>query len=704
VKQVLQSYRTGELEVAEVPAPAAGPGEVLVRTVCSLVSAGTERAVMALAEKSLLGKARARPDLVAKVVDKVRREGPVAAARAAFARLDQPVALGYSCAGEVVEVGAGLGAADGFAPGEMVACAGAQAAHHAELNAVPRNLCARLPAGVSAEQAAFVTVGAIALHGVRLAELTLGERVLVVGAGLVGQLAAQIARASGCRVHVVDPDAARVEVAARLGAQAGPIEGADAVIVCASGDSNDPLETAVGAARDRARIVAVGDVRLDVPRRAFYDKELSLRVSRGYGPGRYDPVYEERGYDYPLPYVRWTEGRNLDAFLELLADGRVRTDALVTHRFPIERAEDAYALIKGGGEPFLGVLITYPGTRGAPRRTVDLRPPAAVASGKVGVAFVGAGAFASSVLVPAVASAGAGADLRVIVSAKGVNARHLGQRHGFQRASTSFDEAIADPAVHAVFIATRHHLHAEQAARALEAGKDAFVEKPPALTRAELQRVIAAARSSGRRLMVGYNRRFSPLAEKLRAHFTDREGPLVMGYRVAAPRIPPEHWTRDPAQGGGRLVGEACHFIDLLAFVCGALPVQVFAAAPAGAPDEDVLVTLRFADGSVGNLAYGTGGDAALPKERLEVHGGAASAILDDFRTLELWRGGKRKRIGGMGQEKGHREEVQAFLRAVREGAPSPLALDAIAASSEATFAALDSLASGAPVALGPVP
>jgi len=695
MKQIVQSYRSGNLEVADVPAPTPASGEVLVRTTVSLVSAGTEKAVIELAKKSLIGKARARPDLVKKLLLKVRREGPISAARAAFSRLDSPVPLGYSCTGVIEALGDGV---DGLAVGERVACAGAGVANHAEFNAVPRNLVARVPEQTRPESAAFVTLGAIALHGVRLLEPTLGERILVVGAGLIGQLAAQIVRAAGCSVVVTDPDRSRVDLAVRLGASAGPPEHVDGVLLCSATDSSEPLELAAQACRDRGRIVAVGATGLDVPRRPFFDKELSLRVSRSYGPGRYDPTYEERGFDYPIGYVRWTEGRNLEAFLQLVADGRVNTDALVTHRFTIEQAEQAYRLIREGQEPFMGVLLTYATEARRPVRTVVLPSHVPGARDSVGVAVVGAGSFASSVLVPAIAKAN-GVRLRVLASGRGLTARHLGLKHAFERSSTSFDEVIDDTEVNAVFIATRHHLHAGQATRALQRGKDVFLEKPPALNREELRHVLDAARDSGRRLTIGYNRRFSPMTLVLHEHFVGIS-PIVASYRVAAGTLPASHWTRDLGQGGGRLIGEVCHFIDFLTYVIGSMPAQVYAVAPTGSTDEDVAITIRFANGSVGSITYATGHDPAWPKELVEVHGGGRSATLEDFRRLALWSRGHKQVSTSTSPSKGHAEGVAAFIDAIRAGKSSPIDLASIEAVSVATFAAAESMQIGAAVEL----
>lgn len=708
MKQVLQSYRTGVIEVTDVPAPSAPePAGVLVQTTASLVSAGTERMALELGKKSLVGKARARPDLVAKVLQKLSRDGVVATAKAVFAKLDVPNPLGYSCAGTVLDADDAP-----FSSGDRVACAGAKAANHAEVNAVPRNLCARIPAGLPDEEASFVTVGAIALHGVRTAGLQLGERVVVIGLGLIGQLAMQLARAQGCRVLGVELDGSKLELAKALGCDAvatpeqaleaiGAMSGgrgADAVLICAATDSDAPVQLAGELARDRARVVAVGAVGMNIPRRPYYDKELVFLQSRSYGPGRYDPTYEDKGVDYPIGYVRWTEQRNMESFLEAVAAGSVNVKRLITHRFPIEQAEDAYRLISGAtGEPFLGVVLTYTGAT-ARQRTVEVHPEAKAGRTGAGIAFVGAGAFATGVLVPAFAKAD-GARLVSVASGRGVTARHLAEKFGFVSATSSIDEQLADARVDAVVLATRHNLHAEQAEQALRAGKHVFVEKPLALDEPSLARVLAAREQSGRLLMVGYNRRFSPLAAKLAAHFARRSGPLTMQYRVNAGPLPEGSWIKDPAVGGGRIVGEACHMIDLCGYLAGAPPVRVYAER-AGAAEDDVVMTLRFGDGSVATVSYSASGDPAFPKERLEVVGDGSVAILDDFRALELSRG-KRTRATSMLQDKGHAAEVVAFVEAVRTAGPPPIAYDSLAGTSRATFAIMQSLATGQPVDVG---
>ncbi len=749
VKQVLQSLKTGETMVAEVPVPQARPGMVLVRTAASLVSAGTERMVVSFAEKNLVGKARSRPDLVRQVLDKARREGLLSTLEAAFNRLDQPMPLGYSSAGVITGLGEGV---DGWQVGERVACAGGGYAVHAEYAVVPVNLLARLPESVDFEQAAFTTLGAIALHGFRLAETQIGETVAVIGLGLLGLLAAQIARAAGCRVLGIDLAPERVALARELGLDAvsrpeaeaaltgfSRGRGADAVLICADTPSNDPVTLAGALARDRGRVVAVGAVGLEIPRKVYYEKELSFINSRSYGPGRYDPQYEEAGRDYPLGYVRWTEGRNLEAVVDLLASGALRVRPLISHRFPIERAPEAYELILGKRkEPFLGVVLKYGRQTtddGRPmtddgRRTTDtvhrtshpappnpltpnLAPPASLTLG-----VLGAGNFATAVLLPAVSKV-EDVELVGVVSASGVSAAHAKRKFGFRYADSDSRRVIDDPAVNTVAVLTRHDLHASQTIAALQAGKHVFCEKPLALNAAELRAVFEAL-GDGRQttdaapraphpaslLTVGFNRRFAPLAQRMAAFFAGRQEPLAMHYRINAGYIPLTHWLHDPAQGGGRLIGEACHFVDFLAFLAGAPPVRVTAQAlPDGGRyrQDNFVLTFTFPDGSLGTVTYLANGDKAFPKERVEAFSGGRVAVLDDFRSLEMVADGRRKVLRSrLRQDKGHRAEWEAFAAAVRSGGEPPIPYAHLWGVHLALYAAVEALNSGNPQEISP--
>jgi predicted dehydrogenase/threonine dehydrogenase-like Zn-dependent dehydrogenase len=729
MKQLLQNLRSGETVVADVPIPNPQTGEVLVRTAFSLVSAGTERTLVSFAEKSLVGKARSRPDLVRQVLDKARREGALTTLEAAFNRLDQPMPLGYSSAGTVVGLGAGV---QKVRIGERVACAGGGYAVHAEYATVPANLVASLPEPVRFETAAFTTLGAIALHGFRLAEAQIGSRVAVIGLGLLGLLTVAIARAAGCAVLGVDLDPDRVTLGKLYGAEAvlrpeaeaagqafSHGRGCDAVIICADARSDDPVELAGVLARDRARVVATGVVGLNLPNKTYYEKELTFMKSRSYGPGRYDPVYEEAGQDYPIGYVRWTEGRNLEAFVELLADRRVDVQPLISHRFSIDQAGQAYELITGKtSTPFLGVLLTYPGSSdkaeeatGEPVQSLKIPPPAIQTSvpGKesVHLGVLGAGNFANAVLLPAISKVD-GIDRVAIGSASGTSAHHAARRFGFKIAVSDESSVLNNPEVNTVAILTRHHLHTRQALAALAAGKHVFCEKPLAIDDASLDevakclRTIAATLSADDQkplLMVGFNRRFAPLAVRLKAFLEGRKEPLAMTYRVNAGFIPPTHWLQDPAQGGGRIVGEGCHFIDFLTFLVGSPPVSVRAS---GLPDigryreDNVLLTLGFPDGSLGTILYISNGDKAFPKERVEVFCAGKAAVLDDFRSLELVANGKREvEHSRLRQDKGHRAEWTAFARVIANLEPAPIPYTHLIGVTRASLRAVDALRSG---------
>jgi len=725
MKQVLQNLRSGKIHVMDLPVPTPQPGEALVQTAVSLVSAGTERMVVEFAEKSLLSKARSRPDLVRQLLDKARREGLIPTLAAAFNRLDQPMPLGYSSAGIIRALGEGLSS---FNVGGRVACAGGGYAVHAEYCAVPKNLLVPLPDNVSYEQAAFSTLGAIALHGFRLSEAQLGERVAVIGLGLLGRLAVRIACAAGCYVLGIDLNPERVALAGQMGAEAvlrdqaesaaqafSRGRGCDVIIICADTRSADPVELAGMIARDRARVIAVGAVGLHIPRKIYYEKELLFVNSRSYGPGRYDAAYEEKGQDYPIGYVRWTEGRNLEAFVDLLSSSKIDVCPLITHRFPIEQAPRAYELITGKGtESFLGVLLTYP--QSLPADLTVISPGATGAKSVQGrqedtihLGVLGAGNFATAVLLPALSKIPR-VELVGIASASGMSAQHAASRFGFGYACTREEQIIDDPSVNTVAILTRHHLHARQVRAVYKAGKHVFCEKPLAISQAELDEISRLLLEetgdddphlplSHPLLMVGFNRRFAPLAQRLYRFFSEQREPLVINYRVNAGSLPPSHWLHDPEQGGGRIIGEACHFVDFLAFLVGETPVSVRAQAlpDNGKYQEDnVVMTFTFPGGSIGIVNYLANGDRAFAKERIEVFAGGRVGVLDDFRTLETIHNGRRSVYRSrFQQDKGHKAEWEAFASAVLSGGTPPIPYDHIFGVTQATFAAVDALRSG---------
>lgn len=734
MKQVLQNLRSGATHVAEVPIPAPQPGEALVANAASLVSAGTERMLVEFAEKSLLGKARSRPDLLRQVLDKARREGVLGTLEAAFSRLEQPMPLGYSSAGTIVALGEGM---SGFEIGQRVACAGGGYAVHAEFVRVPRNLLAPVPDNLDLEVAAFATLGAIALHGFRLAEVQLGERVAVIGLGLLGLLATGIARAAGCAVLGIDLDPARVALAQQFGAEAvlresaeeaaqsfGRGRGCDAVLICADAATSDPVQLAGQIARDRARVIAVGAVGLELPRKVYYEKELAFVNSRSYGPGRYDPQYEQGGQDYPIGYVRWTEGRNLEAVVDLLASGELDVAPLISHRFAIDEAPAAYELITGKrSEPFLGVLLTYPPENAQRVEKKAATPQTQSAHGtaktlarraspsgpvdRVRLGVLGAGNFATAVLLPAVQKAG-NIELVGVVSASGASAQHAAQKFGFQYADSDPARLFADPQVNTIAVLTRHNLHAAQVSAALEAGKHVFCEKPLALNPKELDEIEAllgyGEAGAAPLLTVGFNRRFAPLAQQMHGFFANRQEPLWAHYRVNAGYIPLSHWTHDLEVGGGRLIGEGCHFIDFLTFLVGQAPVSVNAQAlPDGGRyrQDNLVMTFSFPDGSLGTVSYLANGDKSFPKERVEVFCGGRIAVLDDFRSLETIANGRRRTARErMRQDKGHAGEWAAFAAALRSDSTPPISYAHLFGVHRATFAAAEALSRAESIAI----
>ena len=708
--------------MSDVPAPAARGGGVLVRNAASLVSAGTERMVVDFAEKNLLEKARARPDLVRQTLDKAKREGILTTFDAVQNRLDKPMSLGYSSAGAVLDVGDRVSQ---FQTGDRVACAGGGYAVHAEAVWVPKNLVIPLPPEVDFESAAFTTLGAIALQGIRLSEVRLRDVAAVIGLGLLGQLTVQMLKAAGAAVIGIDLQPARAELARKLGADAVATDadqmtalceqfssghGADVVLITADTKSNQPLELAGHVARDKGIVVAVGSVGMTIPRKIYYEKELDFRISRSYGPGRYDHRYEEEGHDYPYGYVRWTEQRNMQAFVQLLAESKVDVGPLITHRFPIDDAPKAYELITGKtGEPFLGVVLTYTDAP-ALSRTVTLRQVEDATAAKadhVGLGVLGAGNFATATLLPAVKDVKA-INLVGVAAGSGLSARAAADRFGFAYCTTDAREILNDSKVNTVAILTRHNLHARQVIEALEARRNVFVEKPLCMNEEELRQIISVydrLRKEGAQrpsLMVGFNRRFAPFVVELKRHLERIEEPLMVNCRVNAGFIPPDHWTQDAAQSGGRLIGEGCHFIDLLTYLTGdrARRVTTRGLPDSGRYSQDNLhVTVEFAGGSIGTVTYVANGDKGFGKEFIEVFGGGLSASLDDYRTLFIRHGGKSSRqTARLRQDKGHRAEWQAFAAHITTGGRAPIAFDEIVHSTKLTLAARRSLQTGEPV------
>jgi len=720
VKQIIQNMRTGQIRIAEVPAPALrGPG-ALVRTSCSLISAGTERGIVELAQKSLLGKARQRPDLVKQFLNKVKRDGLRSALTTALARLDQPLLQGYSSAGRVVAVSEDLRE---VTVGSRVACGGGGYASHAGFVYVPRTLLVRLPDAVTDDEGSFACVGAVAMQAVRVARLELGERVVVIGLGLIGQILVQIARANGCRVLGSDPDPDRQSLARQLGADevCGPASladrtaaltggrGADAVFIVAATPSNEPLEQAVEISRLRGRIIGVGDFGMHITRKPFYERELEFRISRSYGPGRYDASYEEKGIDYPPAYVPWTEQRNMAGVIDLIAQGKLNVKPLITHRFDIDQADQAYALLSDAGvagpKP-MGIVLTYPSEE-VPEHRLDLNRPAKPTvprqTDRVRIGMIGAGQYASSVLLPLLKKM-EDVELVGVATATGPSAKHAAAKFGFRFCTTDYHQLLGDESIDVVMIATRHDLHPVLTAAALRAGKHVFVEKPLSVDEDGLAEVVSAQRDTGRIVMVGFNRRFAPLTQHALRHIGSPHGPLTISYRCNAGPMPPDHWNYDPKQGGGRILAEACHFIDLVSFLDGSRPVRVFTQSVSpgtgGVVAEDnVFITLGLASGSVASVAYLAGGDKSFSKERVEVFGDGRVFVIEDFRTGLAVRGGSQKTTR-MTQDKGQAAELRALVDAVKTGGPSPIPLEDIVATSLASLRAVESLRTGVPIEL----
>lgn len=697
MKQILQNLKTGNTELTDVPCPQAGPGQLLIRTKCSLVSAGTERMLLDFGKANLIDKARQQPDKVRMVLDKIKTDGLMPTLDTVRNKLEQPLPLGYCNAGRVLEIGRGV---EGFAISDRVASNG----KHAEVVSVPENLCARIPDAVSDEEAAFTVIGAIALQGIRLVQPTLGEAVVVTGLGLIGQITVQLLRAHGCRVLGIDFDAARLKMArvfgaevVNLGAGEDPVQaaerfsrgrGVDAVIVTAATKSSEPMHQAALMCRKRGRIVLVGVTGLELSRDDFFKKELTFQVSCSYGPGRYDPDYEDKGLDYPVGYVRWTEQRNFEAVLDMMADGRLDVKPLISHRFLLEQTEAAYAVV-GGSEPSLGILLVYPAGDEKPdaqvrESTVHLATaPLLSGSGQAPViAFVGSGNYATAVLIPAFKEAGA--RLSSVASSAGVSGIYAARKYGFEETTTDTVQLFSDTKVDALVITTRHNSHARFVLQALEAGKHVFVEKPLCITLDELTKIeevyskLKTQNSKLPLLMVGFNRRFAPHVQKIKRLLDGASGPKSFVMTVNAGAIPSDHWTQDMDIGGGRIIGEACHFIDLLRFLAGSPIVSHSRLVMDSVSGDTVSIQLGFADGSIGIVHYFSNGCKAFPKERLEVFAAGRVLQLDNFRKLRGfgWPGFGKMNLWR--QDKGQKACAAAFVAAIREGSRAPIPLDEI--------------------------
>jgi len=742
MKQIIQNYKTGELELAEVPIPAVKSGGVLVRNLNSLVSAGTEKLMISLAKKSLIGKAKSRPDLVKKVIKKIKSDGLMEAYKQAMGRLDNPMPLGYSCAGEVEKVGKEV---DEFKEGDRVACFGSEYASHAEMVWVPKNLTVKIPEAVSYEEASFVGLGAIALHAVRCAEVTLGENVVIIGIGLLGLIAIQLLEASGCNVFVIDFKEDKLKLAREFGAKGTckPDEdiearinqftdgnGADSVIIFASTISNQPIEQASVIARERARIVVPGLVGLEIPRKIFYEKELKLVISRASGPGIYDENYESKGIDYPISYVRWTEKRNMRQFLELVADKKIDLKKLITHRFKIGDALKAYEMIIKEKEPFIGVLLEYGKKEDKEFSSIvkikeENKKKKSKAPVKIGM--IGAGQFAKGTLLPAIKKVKIPYNLIGVATASGHSGKHTAKKFGFNYCTTNYKEILNDKDINLVLITTKHGLHAKFVIESLKAGKDVFVEKPLCLNEQELSEIIKVynkvnsklgtqnsdiknsdsglkTQDSGQLLAVGFNRRFSPHTKFIKEEFGEIDEPIVVNCRVNAGFIPKDSWVHDPIQGGGRIVGEVCHFVDLIQYFSDSLIEEVYATSISGGIDpilekDNLVINLKMKNGSVGNIIYVANGDKSFSREKVEIFGKGSVGVINNYKSASFTRNGKTKsRKSYISMDMGYTDEMNALFNAIKNDEKFPISFEENIYTTLTTFRIEDSIREGKPM------
>lgn len=711
MKQVIQNFKTGELYVDDVPLPSLSEGMVLIENHFSLISAGTERGTVKVAQANLINKARQRPDLVAQVIQNIKKEGLKATIAKVKSKLDSLKALGYSTAGTVIS---SMDTNGVFKPGDRVACAGVDYASHAEIVAVPQNLVVKVPDEVRFEDAAYTTLGAIAMQGIRQAETVIGEKVCVIGLGLLGQITCQLLQANGCAVFGLDLSESFVGIANKYSADKAMLRndpnlraacdnftnghGFDTVIITAATQSNDPIELAGDLCRKKGKVVVVGVVPMDIPRDPnYYRKEIDIKMSCSYGPGRYDVNYEENGQDYPYAYVRWTEQRNMETFLDLLAREYINLKPLTTHVIDIADAEKAYDIILGKvKEPHIGILLRYSENETKTRSVVTL------AAGKplsqVNAAFIGAGSFAQSYLIPNVKASGASLD--GVVTSRGITAKNVANKFGFNFCSSSVNDVLGKQEVNTIFIATPHNSHAELTIQSLQAGKAVFVEKPLAINTDQLQEVIETKKKHNHPLMVGFNRRFAPVSIQVKKEFASAGEPIVMNMRINAGMIPKDNWLQQKDVGAGRIIGEMCHFIDLMQFFTGSEPVRVFAECISTSndkitPADNISIVVKFKDGSVGNLTYLANGDKGMPKELIEVFGGSRIGVINDFRDGLIYKSGKTVKLKSSG--KGHKEEVDAFIGALKAGQESPISFRSICLTTLTTFKIHDSLHTGLP-------
>jgi len=715
MKQVIQNYKTGELSLVEVPAPQVRAGGLLVRTRNSAVSVGTEKLMVNLAQQNLIEKAMSRPDLVRRLIDKIKTEGIREAYQAVKGRMETLQPLGYSSAGEVIAVGKGV---DEFKVGDRVACGSDLFATHSEVTWVPKNDCVKVPEGVSFEDAAFAYIAAIAIHAIRCGNLTFGSKVAVIGLGLLGQLSIQILKAWGCEAFGYDLDKKKVDLAIELGAKDGATEwheavtktklltgghGFDAAIIMASTGSNDPMNLSAEITRERGTIVACGLVKLDVPRNVFFDKELSLVVSRATGPGKFDSNWEFKGINYPIGQVRWTQAGNMEEYLNLIASGRVRMKPIITHRYKIADALRAYDLLLGKERPYyLGVLLEYEAEKQFETK-ITVNPTRNYVSGEPVVGMIGAGLFSNVTILPCLKKID-GISLRGVATATGSSGKNVAGQFGFEYCTTDHREILKDPKINTVLIATRHDLHCQMIIEALEAGKDVFAEKPLALSADEVKKISEAHKKSGKRLMVGFNRRFSPFAVRAK-ELMGEVGAVTVNCRVNAGFVPKSHWVLNK-EGGGRVIGEVCHFIDSIQYATSSVPVRVFAETISSSNDQvanedNIAITVKMKNGSNATILYTSVGHKGIPRERIEVFGNNQSYVIDNFTSLVFIRDGKREKKWSFNIDRGHQNEFNVFFDCIKSGKPIPVDFSEYVYTTMATFAIMESLKSGKPMEVG---
>lgn len=715
MKQITQNLKTGEIKIQDVPAPVLEKGSLLVKNYFSLISAGTEKAKLEMGEKNIIQKALSRPDLSKQVLLKIRQDGLFPTLNKVMTKLESYVPLGYSCSGEILKIGENV---TSFNISDRVACAGAGFANHSEIVSVPLNLVVKIPSGADFEDGAFTTLGAIAMQGIRQADVKIGENICVIGLGLLGQVSVQILNSCGCNVFGIDLDENKVKLSERLGAKKSLLRdsdivtasynftdgfGFDSIIITAAASSNDPLITAGQIARDKAKIVVVGNVKIEIPRKDYYEKELQLLLSRSYGPGRYDRLYEKNGIDYPIGYVRWTEKRNMESFLELVAKKKVVLKPLISHRFKFNDATTAYKLLSGEqNEPYLGILLEYDNNKIEPGQEIfgekislKNRPDILKAG------LIGAGNFACGVILP-ILTKNKDIQLISVCSASGLSAQNAVQRFKFKKAVESPEQILNDKEIDLIFIATTHQLHADLTAQSLDAGKAVFVEKPLAITKEGLKKVMKAAEKNPA-LMLGFNRRFSSHSAFLKRILKKCSGTSIFNYRVNALKIPGESWIHDINLGGGRIIGEVCHFIDLIQFLSDEKVSRVYASGignndPDAKFQDNIIINLKLSKGSAGSIVYTSKGNALSGKEQLEIFCDGISLKIDDFRESRIFINGKKKSFKTLGQDKGHKNELESFVNAVKKSLPMPIAIEEIYNTTQSTFSIIDALKNDCPI------